>query len=69
VNSARLRSIFVYILIVVAIIVLLFQFRQQANSTQPWTLTEVAKAVEAGTVRKIVVDENILEVTLKSGEE
>ncbi len=68
-NSARLRSIFVYVLIVVAIIVLLFQFRQQTAATQAMTLTEVAKAIEAGTVRKIVVDENTLLVTLKSGEE
>jgi len=69
VNSARLRSIFVYVLIVVAIIVLLFQFRSQAGATQSMTLTEVAKAIEAGTVRKIVVDENTLVITLKSGEE
>lgn len=68
-NSARLRSIFVYVLIVVAIVVLLFQFRSQASATEQMSLTQLASAIQRGDVNKIVIDENTLRVTLKTGEE
>ena len=61
-NSARLRSIFVYVLIVVAIVVLLFQFRSQASNTNQVSLTELAAAIERGEVRKIIVDDNTLRI-------
>jgi len=65
VNSARLRSIFVYVLIVVAIVVLLFQFRSQTAATEQLTLTDLAGAIQRGEVKKIVVDDNTLRVTFK----
>ncbi len=67
-NSARVRNILIYVIIGVAIVVLLFQFRATpAAETMP--LSTLVQAVERGEVTKIVVDENLLRVTLKSGEE
>jgi len=65
VNSARLRSIFVYVLIVVAIVVLLFQFRSQAGSTPELKLSDVAASIKAGDVTGIQVDGDTLHVTYK----
>jgi len=67
VNSARIRSAFVYILIIVAIVVLLFQLRQQPQA-QVLPLNEVAEAISKGEIKKIVVDENTLEITYRSGQ-
>src|SRR5262245_6609170 len=69
VNSARVRSIFVYVLIVVAIVVLLLQFRRESSQIQQLSLTQLATAVEEGQVKKIVVDENTLRITLTNGDE
>ncbi len=66
-NSARLRSIFVYVLIVVAIVVLLFQFRSQAGTTQQLTLSDLAASIKAGEVKQIQVDGDTLHVTYKDG--
>ncbi|MGH2521328.1 MAG: ATP-dependent zinc metalloprotease FtsH [Anaerolineales bacterium] len=68
-NSARIRSIFVYALIVVAIVVLLYQFRQQTSPTKQLSLTQLAAAVERGEVTKIVIDDNTLRVTFTNGDE
>jgi len=63
VNSARIRSIFVYILIVVAIVVLLFQFRQSSSQTDQLTLTQLASAIEEGDVKSVEIDDNTLRVS------
>jgi len=68
VNSARVRSIFVYALIVVAIVVLLYQFRTQATPTNQISLTQLASAIERGEVDKIVADDNTLFVTYANGD-
>jgi len=68
VNSARVRSIFVYALIVVAIVVLLYQFRTQATPTNQISLTQLASAIERGEVDKIVADDNTLFVTYSNGD-
>ena len=65
-NSARLRSIFVYVLIVVAIVVLLFQFHNNTTATEQLTLTELATAIQHGEIKTIVVDDNTLHVTYKT---
>ncbi|MGQ0603814.1 MAG: ATP-dependent zinc metalloprotease FtsH [Anaerolineales bacterium] len=63
-NSARIRSAFVYILIIVAIVVLLFQFRQPVQS-EVIDLPDLASHIRNGEVSKITVDENTIKVTLK----
>ena len=68
-NSARIRSIFIYVLIVVAIVVLLFQFRQSSSQTEQLSLTQLAAAIQAGQVKKIVIDDNTLRVTFSDGHE
>ncbi len=68
-NSARIRSIFVYVLIVVAIVVLLFQFRQSSTQVEQLSLTQLASAVMNGEVQKIVIDDNTLRVTYTNGQE
>ncbi len=67
-NSARVRSIFVYALIVVAIVVLLYQFRTQATPANQISLTQLAAAIEQGEVDKIVADDNTLFVTYDNGD-
>ena len=62
-NSARIRSIFVYVLIIVAIAALLFNFRNQSSPTQQLSLTDLATAVQEGQVKKIVIDENTLRIS------
>jgi len=62
VNSARLRGIFIYVLIAIAIIVLLFQFRTQSSQATQITLSQLASDIQRGTVDQIIVDENILRV-------
>ena len=66
-NSARIRSFFIYGLIIVAILVLLLQLRQNASQTQQLSLREVATAVNRGEVKKIQVDENTLRVSFNGG--
>jgi len=63
VNSARIRSIFIYVLIVVAIVVLLFQFRQSSSQTDQLTLTQLAGAIQRGEVKSIEIDDNTLRVS------
>jgi cell division protease FtsH len=64
VNSARIRSAFVYILIIVAIVVLLFQFRQtpQADSLR---FSDLANDIRSGKVASVEIDENNLNVKYK----
>ncbi|MCS6910678.1 MAG: ATP-dependent zinc metalloprotease FtsH [Anaerolineales bacterium] len=64
-NSARIRSVLIYILIIVAIVVLLFQLRQQPQA-QSLPLNKVAEAVRNGEVEKIVVDGNVLKITYRN---
>src|SRR5258708_4559543 len=61
--AARLPFGFVYVLIVVAIIVLLFQFRSQAGSTPALTLSDLASSIKASQVKSIQVDGDTLHVT------
>jgi len=69
VNSARLRSIFIYVLIAVAIVFLLFQFRSQAGQIEQLSLSQLAGDIERGTIKKIVVDDNTLHITYNDGHE
>jgi cell division protease FtsH len=62
VTSSRIRQAFIYVLIVVAIIILIFQFNSRP-SAESLTFTQLAEQVRAGEVSKIIVDENTLRVT------
>jgi cell division protease FtsH len=62
VNSARIRSAIVYILIIAAIVFLLFQFRAP-SSAKLVTLSTLAADIRSGRVEKVEVDENTLYIT------
>jgi cell division protease FtsH len=71
VESKRNQSYLVYTLLFIAIIAMVFMnVRQDAVASEPLTISEVARAVEAGTVDRIVVEDNDdLRVISGSGED
>jgi cell division protease FtsH len=55
--NSRSQSIFVYILLFVAIGAMLYMgFRQNPSAAQPLTINEVAKAVQEGKVARIIIE-------------
>ncbi len=67
-NPVRNRSSIIYLLLVVAIIVLVvFNFQQQGNSQESFTINEVAMQVQQGRVTRITEDDNRLLVVDKDG--
>ena len=69
-NPTRNRSSIIYLLLFVAIIVMVvYQFQQQSTTKEPLTINELATAVQAGTVKRIVEDDNRLRVTMANGDE
>jgi cell division protease FtsH len=70
VNSARIKNILVYALVFIAIGFVVVQFWNQSNTkSSDITLSQLAAGLESGTVKKIVVDDNILHVTFSDGKE
>jgi len=70
VNPTRNRSSIIYLLLFVAIIVMVvYQFQQQATPQEPLTINELAAAVQSGEVNRIVEDDNRLRVTFPDGTE
>jgi cell division protease FtsH len=70
VNPTRNRSSIIYLLLFVAIIVMVvYQFQQQATTQEPLTINELAADVQNGEVNRIVEDENRLRVTYADGDE
>ena len=58
-ESKRNQSYLVYTLLFIAIIAMVYMsVRQDAAMNQPLTISEVARAVEAGDVDRIIVDTN-----------
>jgi cell division protease FtsH len=58
VNSTKLRSGFVYVLILVAIVAILWSYRSQTPQVEELAISELAAKVKAGTVDEIVVDDD-----------
>jgi len=70
VNPTRNRSSIIYLLLFVAIIVMVvYQFQQQAATEEPLSINELAGLVQNGGVRCIIEDENHLRVTFADGTE
>lgn len=57
-NSTKLRSGFVYLLILVAIVAILWSYRSQTPQVEELAISELAAKVKAGTVDEIVVDDD-----------
>jgi cell division protease FtsH len=71
VNSNRTQSFIIYFLLLVAIGAMLYVgFRQDNSSAQPLTINEVAKAVQSGTVARIIIQsDDSIHIVYKDGKE
>jgi cell division protease FtsH len=71
VNSNRTQSFIIYFLLIVAIGAMLYVgFRQDSSSQPPLTINDVAKAVQDGTVARIIVQsDDSIHIIYKSGKE
>ncbi len=70
-NSNRTQSFIIYFLLIVAIVAIVYvAFKQDNTSQEPLTINEVAKAIQSGTVARVVIesDDNI-HIIYKSGKE
>ena len=67
-NPARNRSSLIYLLLFVAIIVMVvFNFNQQASAQEVLTINEVASEIQRGNVERVTEDDNRLRVIFKGG--
>ncbi len=66
--NSRNQSYIIYLLLFVAIIAMVvYQFTSQGGSQSSMTINEVAAGVKAGTITRIVEDENRLTIIMKDG--
>ena len=66
-NSPRGRNTLALLILLLIVAVLVFQFRATAPQPEELTLSQVAQAVNAGEVTRIVVDKDELEVIRRDG--
>lgn len=66
-NSPRGRNSLVFLILLMIIAVLFFQFRNETTQTEPLLFNELAAKIKAGEVARIIVDENDLEVVYHDG--
>jgi cell division protease FtsH len=70
VNPTRNRSSIIYLLLFIAIIVMVvYNFNQQASTQEALAINQVAADVQTGKVKRITVDENSLNVVYADGSE
>jgi cell division protease FtsH len=70
VNPTRNRSSIIYLLLFVAIIVMVvYNFQQQATTQEALTINEVAADIQNGNIRRIIEDDNRLRVIYANGTE
>jgi cell division protease FtsH len=67
VNSPRGRNTLALLILLLIVAVLVFQFRATAPQPEELSLSQVAQAVNAGEVTRIVVDKDELEVIRRDG--
>jgi cell division protease FtsH len=62
--NSRNQSYIIYLLLFIAIVAMVyFNVRQQPNAQGPLTISEIAQQIQAGTITRIVVnDDNSLQV-------
>ncbi|HZD57191.1 MAG TPA: ATP-dependent zinc metalloprotease FtsH [Anaerolineales bacterium] len=69
-NPTRNRSSIIYLLLFIAIIVMVvYNFNQQASTQEALAINQVAADVQSGKVKRITVDENSLSVVYADGTE
>jgi cell division protease FtsH len=67
VNSARGRNSFVLLVLILIIAVLVIQFRTNAETPEPYSLSDLAEKIRAGQVASLIIDENEIEIELRDG--
>lgn len=69
-NATRNRSSIIYLLLFIAIIVMVvYNFQQQASTHEALTINEVAADIQSGKVKRIVEDDNRLRIVYTDGTE
>lgn len=70
-NSNRTQSFIIYFLLLVAIVAMLFVgFRQDTGAQQPLTINDVAKAIQSGSVARVVIqNDDTIHIVYKNGKE
>ncbi len=70
-NSNRTQSFIIYFLLLVAIGAMLYVgFRQDTGAQQPLTINEVAKAIQGGTVARVIIQsDDTIHIVYKDGKE
>ena len=69
-NPTRNRSSIIYLLLFVAIIVMVvYNFQQQATTQEALTINEVASDIQNGNIKRIIEDDNRLRVIYANGTE
>ena len=69
-NPTRNRSSIIYLLLFIAIIVMVvYNFQQQATTQEALSINEVAADIQKGTVKRVTVDDNRLQVVFANGSE
>jgi cell division protease FtsH len=71
VNSNRIQSFIIYLVLIIAAVAMLYMLlNQNAANQQPLTINEVAAAIENGTVaRAVVQSDDTVHIVYKSGKE
>ena len=64
-DASKLRSGFVYLLIMVAIVAILWSYRSQTPPLEELAISDLAAEVKAGTVKEIKVDDNGRKLTVE----
>lgn len=69
-SGANNRQSIIYIMLFVGIIILVFySFRQQTITTEEITIGQVAQEIKSGTLKRVIVNENELELFFQDGTE
>ncbi len=66
-NSPRGRNSLVFLILLMIIAVLFYQFRNTTQQEEPLIFSELVEEIKRGEVAKITVDENDLEVVFRDG--
>jgi len=68
VNSPRGRNTAVLLILLLIVAALVIQFRSTQSQAEPYYFNQLAEAIKRGDVKRVVVDENELEIVFANGD-